>query len=143
MRILKHMLFFIVLLVATAGCERHESATPPMRYGSAIVVASAGNDRAESPVIENFSQSPDEAAEGYGGGLQLQQGAIEIQYQFVGQSNYWIPDTDPQQTTEADIYLFRIRDASGQVTNQTVAFTGQPLVVRADDGLELEIMPGR
>jgi hypothetical protein len=128
-----------------SGCSDNNprpKGKPPMRFPAAVVTARSGLDTASAPVAENYAVSPAGQPTSYSGGLSLQQGAICVCYTYVGRAEYALPKSDPQQWSEADIYVFTISTSDGNVVNRPVMYIGEKLMMPFEDwDLTVEIRP--
>ena len=128
------------LALGPVSCGEAGTTSPPMRFTDAVVIATSGGETSESPVAGNYVISPDGERSQYGGSTSLQQGAVDVSYAFVGRGDHWVPDTDPRETVQGDVYLFNIETDDATVT-LPVLYTGERNTIYTEDGLEIIMKP--
>jgi hypothetical protein len=140
MRALKALTQMIpVLLLAIAfGCDRSAVTKTPFAHGKAVFHATAGGDSATSPVEENYSLDGKGQPARYQGRMALQQGAIEVRWEFVGTA--FCPVTaDGRAWDYTDVYALVITQDGNDPETIPVVYSGGQLMVVDAPGLRVEL----
>jgi len=129
-----------VFLVAVIGCGKSETKQPPLIHSQAVFHAEAGGDTGSSAVLKNYKMDEDGKASKYQGRVLLQQGAIEIRYEFVGTA-FCPVSADGKQWNNADVYVVVITDKRHDPVPviMPVVFRGDEVVVLEKPDLRIAI----
>jgi len=131
---------FLVFLTAVIGCGKSETKPPSLIHSQAVFYAEAGGNTGSSPVLKNSKMDEDGQASEYQGGMLLQQGTIEIRYEFVG-TTFCPVSADGKQWNHADVYVVVVTDKRHDSVPVTipVVFRGDEVVVVATPDLRVSI----